>query len=341
MNTLREPPEKGTIAIGFVREALACVHAQGLDANRLLHDAGISPELLAQPGARVTSQRYGALWHAIAQATDDEFFGMDSHRMKTGSFTLLCHAIIHSATLERALLRGLRFLRVVLDDLAGELRRDGGTARIVLRDMAPGPPRRAFAYGTWLLMLHGLACWLVGQRITLERADFRCAEPDFSAEWRVIFSPQLHFGQPHSGIAFAAHYLDLPNIQTEASMKEFLREAPANFLVRYRNSNGLTAQIRRHLRNLHPCAWPDFAMLAQQFHLSQATLRRRLEAEGQSYRQILADLRKDMAISLLADASLSIAEIASQTGFAETSAFHRAFRKWTGANPGDYRGSAR
>ena len=331
--------EKGTIAIAFVREALACIHARGLDADALLHRAGIAPALLHQPHARVTSQHYGALWHGIAQAIDDEFFGMDSHRMKVGSFTLMCHALIHSPTLERALLRAIRFMRVVLDDLHGELVREGSTARIVLHDSPHAAnPKRAFAYGTWLMMLHGLACWLVGRRIPLERADFRCAEPDFSAEWRVLFSPELHFDQAVCGIRFASRYLDMPNLQNEARMKAFLREAPANFLVKYRNSDGLTARIRRRLRKSSPANWPDVAALARQFHLSEATLRRRLEAEGQSYRQIIADLRKDMAISLLADPRLSIADVASQSGFAETSAFYRAFRKWTGACPGDYRG---
>ena len=72
-------------------------------SGALLARAGISAELLAMPQARVSSSAYGLLWHGIAQAIDDEFFGLDSRRMKSGSFTLLCHALIHSDTLERAL----------------------------------------------------------------------------------------------------------------------------------------------------------------------------------------------------------------------------------------------
>jgi AraC-like DNA-binding protein len=123
-------------------------------------------------------------------------------------------------------------------------------------------------------------------------------------------------------------------------MKEFLRSAPANFLVKYKNSTSLSAQIRRGLRKLPPAAWPDFATLAKQLHLSQATLRRRLEDEGESYRNILDDLRRDLAIGLLSDNSNSLAEIAHTLGFSETSAFHRAFKKWTGARPGEYRNAA-
>lgn len=332
--------DKGTIAMAFVHEALVGVRAQGADVTALLQRAGISPDLLAQPQARVSSATYGALWHAIAEATDDEFFGMDRRRMKAGSFTLLCHAIVHAGTLERALRRALRFLRLVLDDIEGELVREGDTARIVLRDRRDSPdapPRRAFADGTFLLLMHGLACWLVGRRLPVLRADFRCEEPPYADEWRVLFTPQLHFGQAHTAIAFGAAALDLPVTHDEASMKRFLREAPANFLVKYRNSASLAARIRRRLRDLPPADWPDFDALAVRLGLSAATLRRRLDDEGQSYRAIKNELRRDLAVLLLGDASRSLDDIAAALGFAETSAFHRAFKQWTGSRPGDYR----
>jgi AraC-like DNA-binding protein len=328
--------EKGTISIAFVHEALVCIHSRGLNPNALLLQVGISPELLLSPQARVSSSQYGMLWQLIAQTLDDEFFGMDSHRMKAGSFTLLCHAVINSDNLERGLRRALRFLRLVFDDMAGELHREGETASIVLTD-SPTAPKRAFAYGTYLLMLHGLACWLIGRRIPISHADFRCAEPQFSEEWRILFSRNLNFLQDHSGISFPVNYLDMPNIQNERTMKEFLHSAPANFLVKYKNSASLAAKVRRHLREMHPATWPDFNTVADQFHSSAATLRRRLNDEGESYRSIMDDLRRDLAISLLSDTQQSIAEIAGGLGFAESSAFHRAFKKWTGIRPGEYR----
>ena len=330
--------ERGTIAISFVHEALECVRARSLDQDGLLSRAGIPPELLNRPQARVSAGHSAELWRLIAHTLDDEFFGMDSHRMKEGSFTLLCHSVIQADTLERALHRALRFFRLILDDIEGTLVRDGDAARIVLRDCGPTSlPKRAFAYGTLLLMLTGLACWLIRRRIPLMAADFRCAEPAYSDEWRVLFSPQLNFGQAGSGVSFPAEYLDMAVVQDERSMKEFLRGAPANFLVKYRNSSSHTAKIRRRLREVPPAAWPDFATLAQQFHASPSTLRRRLEDEGQSYRSILDDLRRDLAISLLSHSDKNITDIAAELGFAESSAFHRAFKKWTGTRPGEYR----
>ena len=129
----------------------------------------------------------------------------------------------------------------------------------------------------------------------------------------------------------------MANVQNERTMKVFLRSAPANFLVKYRNSDGLVARIRRQLRHIPPDTWPDFETLAQQLHSSVSTLRRHLLDEGQSYQSIKDDLRRDLAISQLCHSEKSVLDIALDLGFAEASAFHRAFKKWTGARPGEYR----
>lgn len=333
--------ERGTIAIGFVHEALECVRARGLDANELLARSGISPELLNRRQARVSANHYAVLWRLIARSIDDEFFGLDSHPMRSGSFVLLCRALLDSPNLERGLNRALRFLRLILDDIEGRLVIDGEIAHILVVDRpANAPPKRAFVYGTFLLIVLGLACWLVGRRIPVRAASFRGPEPSFSNEWRIMFSPELAFEQPVSGISFPAAYLALPNHQTERTMAQFLHQAPANLLVKYRNDTSHAARIRRHLREVAPAQWPDFDTLAREFHASPSTLRRRLENEGQSYRAILDDVRRDLAIALLSHSEKSIMEIAAELGFAEPSAFHRAFKKWTGTRPGEYRFNA-
>lgn len=315
----------------------------GFDRNTLLARAGIPATVLEDPHARVTAHQYGALWHLIADLLDDEFFGMGRRSMKRGSFTLMCHALITSDTLERALHRALRFLRLVIDDVEGQLKKEGASAHIVLRDPPvepsdpPPPPARVFLYSTFLVLLHGVACWLIGQRIPLLQVNFRCPGPPFVAELKTLFSDNIRFGCDHSGFTFDAKYLDMRNIRDERAMKKFLRNAPANFLVKYKDLNSVSVRVRRHLRDMAPDNWPDFTALAEQMGLSPATLRRRLNAEGHSYRTLTSELRKELAMALLSDDSVSNAQIAEKLGFTEYSSFYRAFRQWTGASPRAFR----
>ncbi|MCY1300503.1 putative HTH-type transcriptional regulator [compost metagenome] len=71
--------------------------------------------------------------------------------------------------------------------------------------------------------------------------------------------------------------------------------------------------------------------------MTQSTLRRRLDEEGQSFRLIKDQLRRDMALEYLDRSSRSVSEIAEELGFAEPSALYRAFRKWTGVSLADHR----
>jgi AraC-like DNA-binding protein len=79
--------------------------------------------------------------------------------------------------------------------------------------------------------------------------------------------------------------------------------------------------------------------LAKQLHTTASTLRRRLDEEGQPYQSIKDELRRDLAINYLSRSRDSVMDVAIALGFADPSAFHRAFKKWTGANPGEYRQS--
>ncbi len=327
--------DKGTISIGLVHEALAAARLRRLDIAPVLAKAEIDPRLLDAPRARVSAAVYARLWAALADAMDDEFFGMDSHPMRRGSYRLMCQAVLGCETLEQALRRMLTFLRAVLDDLHGELRVDGPDAFLIVHDH--GPPRRMFTYATWLMLVHGLSCWLVRRRIPLLDASFRCAQPDDLFDYRTRFCDPMRFDAPVTTVRLTAALLELKVLERGENLQAFMRDAPANLLVRYRNDTSVSLRVRRRLRALEPERWPEIDALAGSLAMSGTTLQRRLQAEGLNYQRLKDELRRDIAIELLSKTALSVADIGLRAGFQETSAFHRAFKKWTGASPGFYR----
>jgi AraC-like DNA-binding protein len=327
--------EPGTIAICFVAAALERVRSLNIDIAPLLDRVGLSAALLQVPQARVSTRQYGELWRLVALTLDDEFFGQDSRRMKAGTFAMICHAVLNCKSLGHALERSLRFYALILDDIGGKLVRAGGEAAIELHEKTPCG--RVFAHEVLLMLLHGVACWLVGRRIPVLRAQFSYPEPAHSAEYRSMYSTQLSFGDAHTALVFQAAHLDLPIVQNEHTLKEFLRTAPENILVKYKNGSSLGARTRRRLRQSLPGPLPEFEILAAEMNLTAATLRRRLHDEGTSYQAIKDQLRRDLAISYLTHSDRGAMDIGLELGFSERSAFHRAFKKWTGASPGEFR----
>lgn len=326
--------EPHSIAYSFVEDALGCLSRQGFAPEEVVRAAGLGA-LPALAGAALTPPQYGRLWREIARVSEDEFFGLAARPMRPGSFKLMCQAVLHTTTLAQALHRALRFLRVVLDEPYGQLQVLEGRAQIVLvKGRSPYP---AFAYRTFLLLVLGLACWLVGRRIALQRIDFACSVPEGRPDYLEFFGVPVHFGQPRCVLSFDAAYLDLPVIRNEAALKSFMHDAPGNLLVRYRHDTGWVTRLRAHLKETAPADWPDFDALAAQLGISPASLRRRLREEGQSFASIKDEIRSAVAQTLLRQSSLSVASVAAQLGFTEPSAFHRAFRKWTGVSPGSFR----
>jgi AraC-like DNA-binding protein len=332
---MKEAGEKGTISIELVHEALKAALERQLDVSAALREACIEPELLQAPMSRVPAGAYARLWAVLADVLDDEFFGMDSHPMRRGSFRLMCQAAVGALTLEQALHRILRFLRSVLDDFHGELHQEGEWAVITLHDH--GQLRRLFAYGTWYILVHGLACGLVRRRIPVAELAFRSPAPADDSHYRTRFCQRVLFDAPLTQMKFDAELLGLKVVETAASVPAFLREAPANLLVKYRNESSAAALVRKRLRDQLPQDWPELDEVASALFVSGTTLQRKLQAEGFTYQRLKDELRRDIAIDLLSLEGLTVAEVAARTGFQEPSAFHRAFKKWTGVSPGAYR----
>ncbi|CAO3440988.1 Transcriptional regulator, AraC family [Azospirillum endophyticum] len=326
---------QGKISPGFVEDALDCLRRRGIDPAEALAVSGISPSVTDW----VSNVQYGALWTKIAALLQDEFFGLGSRPMRPGSFALLCHAVLHAKTLEQVLQRALKFLEIILDDPAGDLVQCQGRAEIVLRDLQA--THSAFACRTYWLILLSILCWLSGRRIALLQVDFSCAAPENRLDYRRFFGVPVQFDRPRNRIAFSAAYLSLPCIRDERALADFLREMPANILLRHRHDQRMSALIRDRLRKTLPGEWPDFDDIAADFRLSPATLRRRLRREGQNFIAIRDEIRYEQAQAILCNRTCSISEVSEILGYAEPSAFHRAFLKWSGLTPSVFREEVR
>ena len=256
--------------------------------------------------------------------------------MPLGSFALICRGLILEPNLEKALRQCLGGFGLFLRDLRGSLTVRAGRALISVQSNIADPLTRVYAEETYLVLMIGMLCWLAGRRIAIDRTELAVSRPAQDDDL-LLWGPDLRLGSGRTEVEFDSAYLRLPVVQDLATLKTFLRSAPQGLVIRFRNQNGLVAQVYRHLRTRHYGQWPTLAALAQLQGISASTFRRQLEREGRSYQQIKDEVRRAMAFERLREGVLSIAEIAEQAGFQEPSAFHRAFKKWTGQSPGSYR----
>jgi AraC-like DNA-binding protein len=245
--------------------------------------------------------------------------------------------LVGCATLGEALRTGFTFYDLMLGDFVARLSVQDGLARIRIELRRPEDPRLEYAIRAFMLFTFVSASWLVARRIPLTGLDYTVGMQ--TSETSRVYQAPIHFGQPHVGMYFEAQWLDLPVVQSPQSLREFLVGAPANLIVRYRDTSSLTDRIRRLLRKRLGEELPSLEEVGDSLAVTPQTLRRRLREEGRGFQQIKDELRRDAAIEYLVQTRLPLIEIANRVGFSEASTFHRAFKNWTGVAPGEYRSS--
>lgn len=154
-----------------------------------------------------------------------------------------------------------------------------------------------------------------------------------------MFGCPPRFGAERTRAAIETRWLDAPVVRDEAALESLLRCAPADLLSRRAWDTTVADQVRHTLRRAlrDGARLPELAEVSARLAVSPATLRRRLHAEGTSFQELKDTVRRDTALAALAEGRERIAELAARLGFSEDTAFHRAFRRWTGATPGAYR----
>lgn len=335
--------ERATVAAGFVTGMMAGVVRAGGDPLPLLEAAGITTRTLADAKLRVPVDRYAALYDLTTRSLDDEAFALFSAPMRVGSFEFLCRALVSSPSLGDALERMGRFLRVLLPDVvvATIVRREAGAAILTITEIRPlarrsGDPARVFALEWLLRLIHGLACWLAGRGLALDRVAFPYPRPRHADDYTLIYTEHAEFDSPWLVAQFGASLLDLPIRRDEAAVNLFLQDAPGKIVMLYRRDRELVLRVRELLRAALPDNL-DLDQVAGALHLSPRTLHRRLADEGANFRSIKETLRRDAALARIAKGDDTVADIAADLGYADTSTFYRAFIDWTGMAPRAYR----
>jgi len=325
-----------TISIHHIRGALAGARRAGLDLDALLHAAGIAPALLQDPRSRVTGQQAARLVRVLVAALDDEFLGLGPYPSKRGTFAMMCHAAVHSKTLRSALLRATKFYELFPGTPRFRIRYTGGTAKVQLDIRGVRDPDHFMCEGI-MLIWHGFSSWLIGQRIPLLRMEFRYPRPPHATEYDLAFGCRSEFGSKVTAATFDRKYLDMPVIRDSRALSEFLRDAPADLASPPDYATSTSEAVRSILATASPAALPSVNAVASRLSISPQTLRRRLAEDDTSFRQLRDEVRRDAAIDALTSTDDTVEDIAARLGFADSSAFHRAFKRWTGSSPGSYR----
>ena len=325
--------------MAFARSIVQAYQRCGQSPAGALGAAQITPMQLDQPAGRITARQMEILSSTAMQELNDEGLGAFGRKLPWGSYGMLARASITSPSLGIAVKRWCRHHALLTDDIVLTVSTSGDVAAITVEEKMPGNALRVGEFGLVHVLrnIHGLACWYVDSRITLQGACFPFDVPPHVDAYALMFpAPVLQFNAAHAQIRFDARYLDLLLRRDEKALQLMLQRALPLTVLQYRRDRLLVQQVRQVLV-AHPHQTHNADGLAALLHVSQRTLHRQLKEEGASLQALKDEVRRDRASDLLLRTTHPIKQVAEAAGFQSEKSFMRAFRRWTGQSPTEFR----
>ncbi|MFK7734342.1 MAG: AraC family transcriptional regulator [Pseudomonadales bacterium] len=335
--------ENGTSAsVPAVKQYLRTAESCGVDYFPLLQKAGIDAALLADNNARVSNHAMERLIGYLTTACNDPCLGLHSAQfVEPATYSVLGYISMNCANL-REVLANIPVFEKIVGDMGVSSTEPLGDCVLLswhcqfLDDVARRQEVEAV-----------IASWNAYTRNFLhvepEYADavwFEHSAPDdrdLIAEYRDFFACEVLFEQRCSGIVIKNDVLEKPLPQRNEMLLQTLLDHATQLLADLDRDQPMTVQVKNMLRLMLTESAPSSALIADKLGVSARTLQRRLLDEDTYYKDVLNELRLEMAMHYLQSTTLSLDRIATKLGYAEPRSFYRSFKQWTGQTAGSFR----
>ena len=304
--------------------------------DRLLQPFGLDRQTLTSPTLRVPLETVNEIYRQALLLTEEPalpfYVGM---QMKLSSHGFIGFAAMTADNVAQALELAERFISLRIMGFSLRLTRDGDTAHLYLETDLDLQPLRDGIVASLMIGLGQMAQVITGETL-FGSADIDIPENPRFAQISHMLPAQIHFKRPANRISFDASYLDLPLVMADSASMQLAVEQCEREL----NALGLSNRFVRQVRDLirpGEGGFRNVEEVAEALHMSERTLKRQLAQEGTTFSDILEDIRRQMAIRRLDAGELSIERIAEELGYSDVANFNRAFKRWTGTTPGQYR----
>lgn len=328
------------IPAAYALSLLTLMLERGHAKEAMLSGTRLTEDELRGQHAQIDAWQYAVLLVNAMRADPDHGLayelGLRSQVTKHG---FVGFGLISCATLREAIEFSERYFRARVPIFSNEMTVRGDEVVIELRETVPLGPYRAFVMDLAVVELCSLFAKVRGQDPATfgwtSRIHVPHAEPEAYARYRDRLPP-FSFNQRAIEIHFPARMLDEPIATADPVSVQLAIERCEQEMSRQAAAHGTRGQVIDRLR-CESGRYPELTEIAERLHVSERTLKRRLQAEGCSFQGLLDEVRQRDAERLLADPQLAIKQVADAVGYADPANFARAFGKWTGLSPKAWR----
>lgn len=334
----------GDLSVGFTLPLAAALSAHGHDPLPLLQQFGLDATRLSEPRARLSIPRFMRLGHSAIALCGEPALGLDMGRHShLGQIGLAGICAAQAPDLGAAARTLTRFEPLYAANYRGRsgFDEDARGGWLNFYSISPYNAYNRFVVDSVLAGWLSNLAQVAGQPIVPERVEIEFPAPDYAERYGTLFGCPVEFAAGANRLRLSNETLALRNRQHCPGTWRHLLELCERELDQLTRTRSLRERVIQLLGPLLHGHEPDLQEVARRLHLPSWTLRRKLAEEGTQFRTILNDTRRDLATAYIRDTELAFGEIAYLLGFASAEAFQRAFKRWLGQTPGDYRRAQR
>ncbi len=340
------PADTALVAVAFAFVELGVAH--GLSRERLMTAAGLTEAHRADPDARVSTFTFVILWRELMTALPGVVIPVELARaMGPEALGVAGQVVLRADDLEHAARLNERLIQLA-DTGAAVVREERG--ELVGFGVSHRPEVVAMRFPIELMLGFGyrLLCHAAGAPVPLREVTFAHPAGFPVAPYEALFGAPVRFDAPSSALWLPRDAMHTPLAGRDPVARRYL-EAHAEQLLAALPAGGpaggaagapappVLAQLREAIVVELATSGAELSRVARRVAMSTRTVQRRLEELGTSYQELVDDVRAAMARALLRDRARSIVDVAFELGYADLRSFYRAFRRWTGTTPADWR----
>ncbi|MDX1816430.1 MAG: AraC family transcriptional regulator [Marinobacter sp.] len=320
---------------------LALVHyldQQGLLVEKQVSElTGLTLSELEDPDRRVPADAHYRLWEYAEQLTGDPAIGLHAGQVVDPErMGLVGHVFFNCDTLGEAVTQYVRLHRLVNESVFLTFEQRDGLAILTWQPDSPAHYCRQDMDRTLAAALSRTRHF-IHRGIRAEWAEIAHSQPGYADEYEKLLGGPVSFNHEVTRLAFHSKHLAHPIPHRNPYVYSAVLRQVNVLLAKLQTRRSFGRRIRRLISKQMATDRIDADTLARQCHMSRQTLYRKLKKEGLSFHDLVEGVRKDKALRYVAADQYALGEIAFLLGFSELSAFSRAFKRWTGIGPAQYR----
>ena len=312
------------------------VQAYGCEPAVLFRRAGLEMSDMQKPGARYPLRDVMRLWKEARLETEDPCIGLYAARhLKPQALHALGLSWLASRTLLDGLHRMARYVRIANTSLRLSVSEANDQVKLTL-DTEPQVETATEAIDAAMAFVIKMCRLMTDRSFAPLLVTFMHDDNGHIEQYIDCFQAPIYFGRDENALIFDAPTLEEPIPSGNEALAQSIEQSAARYLATLDPSR-VRDRVREILLTLLPSGEVSQQAVARSLHRSPSALQRSLKAEGVSYRTVLDDTRHELALKLVGEQRYSLGQIAYLLGFSDQANFSRAFKRWTGSSPREYR----